>query len=451
VRRGGQAYNPAAALHQQGASKASMTSLSPPAPAGQNPSSPVDSRAAWAAAAAALVCLGMSFGAPMVTMVGLKAIAHDMGGERSVPALAGSLAWLGSAVGGIVMGRLAQRFGVRCTVMAGGVSVLLGLYVSTLGQPWQLYVGHGVFIGFLGIAGLNAPLYVYVSHWFERRRGSALALLSSGNYIAGICWPVVFEYTTTHWGWRSTMLGYGALEAVAVLVLAGFFLPPAPEPAVVPQAAGHMARARSSLGLSPNAVFVLIVVAAFLCCVPMAMPQGHLVALCTDRGISAPVGAAMLSVLLGVAFISRQAWGLVADRIGGLRTALISSFMQAVAVSGYLYVEQQFGLFAVSIAFGLGFSALIPAYVLAVREIFPASEAYWRVPIVLLMTGSGMATGGWLAGFLYDRSGSYDPAFGIGVASNVVNLLLLALLVGLMVRGGRRGEPGNGTTQAVAT
>ncbi len=411
---------------------------------GRDPAALVDSRSAWIAATVALVCLGMSFGAPMVAMVGLKAIAHDMGGERSVAALAGSLAWLGSAVGGIFMGRLAQRFGVRYTVMAGGVSVLVGLYISTLGQPWQLYVGHGVFIGFLGIAGLNAPLYVYVSHWFERRRGSALALLSSGNYIAGICWPVVFEYTTTHWGWRSTMLGYGALEATAVLLLAGFFLRPAPDVAMLPPAAGHAAPARSNLGLSPNAVFVLIVVAAFLCCVPMAMPQGHLVALCTDRGISAPVGAAMLSVLLGVAFVSRQAWGLVADRIGGLRTALISSFMQAVAVSGYLYVEQQFGLFAVSIAFGLGFSALIPAYVLAVREIFPAREAYWRVPIVLLMTGSGMATGGWLAGFLYDRSGSYDPAFGMGVASNIANLVLLALLVGLLARNGRRQGPGAG-------
>src|SRR5690606_24123385 len=143
----------------------------------------------------------------------------------------------------------------------------------------------------------------------------------------------------------------------------------------------------------------------------------------------ASVGAAMLSVLLATAFASRQAWGLVADRLGGLRTALISSFMQAVAVSGYLYVQQQFGLFAVSIAFGLGFSALIPAYVLAVREAFPAAQAYWRVPALLLMTGSGMAVGSWLAGFLYDSFASYGPAFAVGVGANVLNLALLAALV----------------------
>ncbi|ARP90736.1 hypothetical protein CAL14_10895 [Bordetella genomosp. 9] len=396
----------------------------------------LDSRKAWRIAIMALICLGMSFGGPLISTVGLKTIAADMGGARSVPALGSSLAWLGSAVGGILMGRLAHRFGIRWTVIGGAASVFAGLAVSTIGEPWALYLGHGVLIGLLGIAGLNAPLYVYVSHWFVRRRGSALALLSSGNYIAGIVWPVVFETTIARWGWRATMIGYGLLELVAVACLAAFFLRPAPA-SPPPAATAQHGRAGHISGLRPNTVFIMLAVAGFLCCVPMAMPQGHLVALCSDRGLPATVGAAMLSVLLGVAFLSRQAWGLVSDRIGGVRTALISSFMQMIAVSGYLYVQQQFGLFAVSIAYGLGFSALIPAYVLAVREIFPPSEAYWRVPATLLMTGSGMAAGGWLAGFLYDRYASYDAAFMLGVAANLVNLVLLATLT-LRLHGGMR-------------
>ncbi|MBN9474855.1 MAG: hypothetical protein ABS43_02990 [Bordetella sp. SCN 67-23] len=397
----------------------------------------VDSRASWIIATAALCCLGMTFGAPLISTVGLKAIAGEMGGARSVPALGGSLAWLGSALGGVMMGRLAHRFGVRWTVMAGSVSVCLGLFISTLGEPWLLYLGHGVFIGFLGMGGLNAPLYVYVSQWFERRRGSALALLSSGSYIAGVVWPLVFEHTISTWGWRATMMGYGVLEAGVVLVLASRFLRPAADVAV--RAAEHKGGERPTVfGLRPNTVFVMLACAAFLCCIPMAMPQSHLVALCSDRGLPAAVGAAMLSVLLAAAFISRQAWGLVADRIGGLRTALISSVMQAAAVSGYLYVTEQFGLFTVSIAFGLGFSALIPAYVLAVREAFPAKEAYWRVPSLMLMSGCGMAVGGWLAGYMYDRYASYDPAFFTGVLTNVANLVLLATLVVLQFRWMRR-------------
>lgn len=397
----------------------------------------VDSRASWIIATAALCCLGMTFGAPLISTVGLKAIAGEMGGARSVPALGGSLAWLGSAVGGVMMGRLAHRFGVRWTVMAGAVSVCLGLFISTLGEPWLLYIGHGVFIGFLGMGGLNAPLYVYVSQWFERRRGSALALLSSGSYIAGVVWPLVFEHTISTWGWRATMMGYGVLEAAVVLMLASRFLRPAADTSV--RAVERKGGERPTVfGLRPNTAFVMLAGAAFLCCIPMAMPQSHLVALCSDRGLPAAVGAAMLSVLLAAAFISRQAWGLVADRIGGLRTALISSVMQAAAVSGYLHVTEQFGLFTVSIAFGLGFSALIPAYVLAVREAFPAREAYWRVPSLMLMSGCGMAVGGWLAGYLYDQYASYDPAFLTGVLSNVANLVLLGTLVVLQFRWMRR-------------
>ncbi|WP_197513538.1 MFS transporter [Bordetella bronchialis] len=396
----------------------------------------LDTRRAWMVATMALACLGLSFGAPLIAIVGLKTIAADMGDARSVPALAGSLAWLGSAVGGVLMGRLANRFGIRWTVIGGALSVCAGLAISTLGTSWALYLGHGVFIGLLGLSGLNAPLYVYISHWFVRRRGSALALLSSGNYIAGIVWPVIFESVIDRFGWRATMVGYGLVQVSLVATLAVIFLRPPPQ-ASTPAGAAAPSRAGKLAGMRPNTVFAMLGVAGFLCCVPMAMPQGHLVALCSDRGLPATVGAAMLSSLLAVAFLSRQGWGLVADRIGGVRTALISSFMQMVAVSGYLYVQQQFGLFAVSIAYGLGFSALIPAYVLSVREIFPPRDAYWRVPAMLLMTGSGMAAGGWVAGFLYDRYASYDPAFMLGVAANVVNLVLLATLT-VKLHGGLR-------------
>jgi nitrate/nitrite transporter NarK len=169
--------------------------------------------------------------------------------------------------------------------------------------------------------------------------------------------------------------------------------------------------------------------AIFMCCVPMSMPQGHLVAFCTDLGITAALGATMLSVLLGCAFLSRQAWGLISDRIGGLRTVLICSALQAAAMTAFLLTQDTIGLFTVSAAFGLGFAGLIPAYVLAVREHFPVGEAYWRIPVLLLCSGSGMATGGWLAGYLYDYFGYYGPAFATGIGVNLLNLAIVATLV----------------------
>jgi MFS family permease len=390
----------------------------------------IETRASWIVAFVALACLGMSFGAPWITAVGLKSIAAEMGDARSVPALAGSLCWLGAAAGGIPMGRVAERFGIRTTVMFGAAMICLGLFISTGGAPWQLYLGHGLFMGFLGNAGLNAPLYVYVSRWFDRRRGSALALISSGGYLAGFVWPTLFERVITNFGWRWTMIAYGILEIAVILPLAAFFLRSPPETSAPAPLTGGDAGARPRvLGLHPNVVFGALGFASFLCCVTMSMPQGHLVALCTDLGLSATVGAAMLSFLLGAGLLSRQAWGLLSDRVGGLITAVMSSAMQGAAMTGFLFAQQEFSLFAVSLAFGIGFSALIPAYVLTIRELFPMSEAYWRVPTLLFMSGSGMATGGWLAGYLYDQFGTYGPAFATGVAFNIANLAILSMLV----------------------
>ncbi len=182
-------------------------------------------------------------------------------------------------------------------------------------------------------------------------------------------------------------------------------------------------------GWPPNVVFALLVAASFLCCVTMSMPQNHLVALCTDLGYSAQSGAMMLSLLLGIGVLGRQIWGAISDRIGGLSTLLISSLLQGLAMTGFVVTQDEWGLYGVAAAFGAGFSALIPAYVLAVREYFPAREASWRVPVVLLLSGSGMASGTWLAGALYDHFGYYAPAFAAGVAFNVANFIVIATLV----------------------
>src|SRR6266403_1819678 len=183
------------------------------------------------------------------------------------------------------------------------------------------------------------------------------------------------------------------------------------------------------LGWPPNAVFAMMCGAGVLCCIPMAMPQGHLVAFCSDLGISRSAGALMLSVLLGTAFLSRQIWGVISDRIGGLATVLIGSAWQAASMTALLLTQNEAGLFTVAAAFGLGFSGIIPAYVLAVRELFPASEASWRIPTLLLFSGGGMAAGGWLAGAIYDFAGFYAAAFATGIAINLVHIVIIGSLV----------------------
>ena len=392
-------------------------------------SSSIETRDSWVVASVALFIMMMAFGAAWITAVGLKDIAAEAGGARSIPALASSLAWLGSGMGGILMGRIAERVGTRWTVISGALMIGLGLSISTLGPPWPLWIGHGLFIGLIGLGGINAPLYIYVSRWFDRRRGSALALISSGTYLAGALWPPVFERAIVGFGWRQTMLWYALAEIVVIVPLALIFLRHPPEEVHAVTASGAGIGHARVLGMPRNLVFAMMCAAGVLCCIPMAMPQGHLVAFCTDLGITRSIGALMLSVLLGTAFISRQVWGVISDRIGGLATVLIGSVWQAASMAGFLFTQNEAGLFTVAAAFGLGFSGIIPAYVLAVRELFPASEASWRIPTLLLFSGFGMASGGWIAGLLYDHFGYYAPAFATGVGSNLLNILVVGALV----------------------
>src|SRR3954467_5209443 len=192
------------------------------------PSESVETKTSWVVASVALAVLGMSFGAAWITVVALKDIAGEAGGLRSVPALASALAWLGSGTGGILMSRMAERVGTRATVIFGSLMIGLGLALSTLGPPWPLWIGHGLFIGLIGLGGINAPLYVYVSRWFDRRRGSALALISSGTYIAGAIWPPIFEQVIANYGWRQLMLWYALAVIVIVVPLAAIYFPAPP-------------------------------------------------------------------------------------------------------------------------------------------------------------------------------------------------------------------------------
>ena len=400
-----------------------------------------DGRASWKMAWLTLAILSVSYGSPLLIVVGMKTMQEELGTDRSLLALAGSLVWVGTGAGGILMGWLADRIGVRRTVTIGAFMIAGGLALSSTGTIWALYIGHGLMVGLFGNGGVYPPLLVYVSRWFERRRGAAIALISSGQYVAGVVWPTLFERTIDGFGWQMAMLAFAGVVLVLILP-ATVMLKPVPKfvPAVRPAVGAATPvphRFRRIAGLRPNTVQALICVAGFCCCIPMSLPSAHLVAFCSDIGIKPTHGAAMLSVMLGSAFLARQAWGALADRIGGLRTVMVGSACQAVAIGCFLLTQDEAGLFAIAAGFGMGFSGIIPSYSVAIRDHFPAAEASWRIPLTLFTAMSGMAFGSWFAGALYDHFGYYAPAFGVGVAFNLLNLAIVGFLV-LRLVGARR-------------
>ena len=285
------------------------TSAGRPAVPGSEGQSTIETRASWAVCLTALGIAAVSFAAPAITAVGLKSIAADLGGERSVPALAYSLAWLGASVGGIAMGHAAERFGVRATVIFGSLMIATGLLLAQSGSALCLLLGYGVFIGLLGNAGMNAPLYIYVSRWFDRRRGTALALLGSGSSVSAAIWAPIFTAAEAQIGWRNTMLGFAVIEVSLILPAAALMLGPAPEPRGVDRKTTGRRLAAPVLGLRPATALSMLVAAGFCCCVPIAMPQGHLVAFCNDLGIPVARGSTMLSVMLAFGFMGANSGG----------------------------------------------------------------------------------------------------------------------------------------------
>jgi MFS family permease len=389
-----------------------------------------DGRTAWIVTSAALGILTVSYGAPLISVVALTAIAADLGTSRATPSAAASLVLVGAAVGGIAAGWLAGRLDIRRIVLFGAAMLAAGLFVSALSGVSQLYLGHGLLMGLFGTSCMLSPLITYVSLWFERRRGAAVALISSGQSIAGAVWPLLLQAGIARLGWRHVMELFGVFGLVSISLLAILFLraPPPATPAMADAGARPQAATKAA-GRSSNVLMAGLMAAVFCCCVPMNMPMQHIVAFCGDIGIASREGAAMLSVLLGSAFLARQFWGCVADRVGGLQTLLWSSPVQAIALSGFLFTRNDALLFAASSVFGIGLAGLLPAYVVAVREHYSAGEANWRVPSVLFAGFLGMAAGGWGAGILYDAFGLYLVAFAVGIAFNLINMAIVLWLV----------------------
>lgn len=397
----------------------------------------IDSRAAWIRLGIAVALSAIGGVGMWSVVVALPAVQEEFGVQRAGASLPYALAMVGFAFGGILMGRIADRFGIVFPLVGGAFALSLGYVLAGFSTSvLQFALAHGLLIGFLGSSASFGPLIAEISHWFRKRRGIAVAVCASGNYLAGTFWPPVVQFFIDEAGWRATHIGIGLFCLVTMLPLAMLLrrrAPPLPEPAPGAVIANP---AREGLGLSTGTLQTLLLVAGVACCVAMAMPQVHIVAYCTDLGIGAARGAEMLSIMLAFGIISRIASGFIADRIGGLATLLLGSTLQALALLLYALFDGMAALYIISALFGLFQGGIVPSYAIVVREYFPPKEAGMRVGVVLMATLFGMAFGGWLSGAIFDWTGSYDTAFLNGLAWNLLNIGIIAFL--LMRRGGMR-------------
>ncbi|NML45404.1 MFS transporter [Ramlibacter sp. G-1-2-2] len=396
------------------------------------PSTAIESPYAWWRLGISLMLMTIGGSGMYSITVVLPRIQQEFGVARGDASVPYTLTMIGFGLGGILMGRLADRFGVMVPVLVGAVGLGIGFVGAGYAPSLAVFcLAQGLFVGLLGTSATFAPLVADTSQWFDRRRGIALAICMSGNYTAGALWPPVMQHFIDGYGWRATYAGMGVFCLVSMLPLA-LVLRRRPPVQSVAVAAGGSATSHASahpLGLSPGLLTALLSVAGVACCVAMSMPQVHIVAYCGDLGFGAARGAEMLSLMLGMGVVSRLVSGWISDRIGGLRTLLLGSLLQGVALLMFLPSDGLVSLYVVSGLFGLFQGGIVPAYALIVREYFPPQEAGGRVGTVLMATMLGMALGGWLSGAVFDWTGSYRAAFLNGIAWNLLNLSIVGFLL----------------------
>jgi len=397
-----------------------------------------DSRYAMARLAVTMLLMTVGSSGMYVVSVVLPAVQAEFGVARADASLPYTALMIGFGIGGVLMGKLADRVGVMWPLLIGAVSLGAGYIACGLaGGIIAFSAAQAIGVGLLGSAAAFAPLVADTSLWFVKRRGIAVALCASGNYIAGAIWPPIVQHFVETVGWRQTYFGMGIFCG---LTMAGLALFMRARPPALPEAAAPTDATRASnaaltaaalrpFGLSLGVAQGLLCVAGTACCVAMAMPQVHIVAYCGDLGYGAARGAQMLSLMLAAGIVSRLVSGLICDRIGGLRTLLLGSALQCVALLLFLPFDGLVSLYVVSALFGLFQGGIVPSYAIIVREHFPASEAGARVGTVLMCTLLGMALGGWMSGKVFDLTGSYHAAFVNGIAWNLLNMSIAATLL----------------------
>ena len=386
-----------------------------------------DSRYSWTRLGLTLFVATVINAGMWVIIVIMPAIEAEYGGTRAMASLPYTLTMVGFALGNYVIGRAVDHFGITASLIVAATMTAIGFGLATLSSSLLVLSFTQFLVGFASAVGFG-PLIADISHWFVRRRGIAVAIVASGNYLSGALWPILLAEVLAESGWRAVYIVMAAVTLAAVIPLA--FALRRRLPQEVQTAAQNTSLVNAlTVGLSPRALQYLLGFAGIGCCVAMSMPQVHIVAYCVDLGFGPAVGAQMLSLMLLCGVASRIISGLVADLLGGVRTLLIGSCLQCLALFLYLPSGGMVSLYVVSLVFGLSQGGIVPSYALVVREYMPAKEAGARVGFVLMATILGMALGGWLSGITYDLSGSYTLAFVNGIIWNSANIAIITWLI----------------------
>ena len=384
----------------------------------------VDSPYAWRLAFVSMFCIALGGGAIYLPVVALKEIAAEFGDRRAVPSFAYMVGFFSMGVGGVFMGWLADRTSPRVPLLIAGVSILAGGWLASSGGVLALYAGYAIPLGFLGNAATFTPAMNNIQGWFDRRRSTAVSIISVGPAISGFVWPQIYRWLLPEVGWRETLMIFG-VTAGTLLFVCAFYVRPSP---VARSKAARPAEDHAALPMPSLSIMVLLSAAGFCCCTAMAVPFVHMVAFCGDLGFSSARGSEAISLILLTAVAATFAMGRLSDYIGPIKVSLLCALIQIASLVGFVFVESLSGIYTLSVIHGIPYIAIVQGYALILRYLYGPTIGGWRLGVVMLFAMAGMAVGGWLGGAIFDATLSYRSAFQAALAFNLLNLMLLGVL-----------------------
>ena len=358
-------------------------------------------------------------------VVVMPAIESDFNIDRGKASLLYATTMVGFGLGNFLIGKIIDKYGLKLPIIVATLILVISYLIGTISTEfWHLLILQ-IFMG-TAAATFFGPSMADIGNFFEKRRGLAVAIIASANYVAGAFWPLIISYFLETMTWKDVYL-YIALICIIIMIPISFFLK------------NNISQNESDINteasntkltnLSPSALQTLLILAGIGCCLAMAMPQVHIVALCVERGFGLSIGAEILAVMLFSGMISRVGFGYLSDKIGPVYTLFIGSLLQMISLVFFLPFDSQLSLYIVSLMFGLSQGGIVPAYAMIVRKYLPLKEVGERVGLVIMATIVGMGLGGWMSGEIFDITQSYKLAFVNGIFWNFTNLLIVTFIM----------------------
>jgi predicted MFS family arabinose efflux permease len=386
-----------------------------------------DLSSGWTIIAASIVIVGLGVGALFSLAVFLKPIQDSMAWSRAAISAVALWMWVAYGTGSLMWGLLADRWGARRVVVAGGFLLGLGLVASSrITSFWQFYATFGGIVG-VAAGAFYAPLTTTATRWFTANRGLAVALVSAGTGLGTFVVAPLTRWLISSYDWRLAMMILGDLVWLVIIPL-GFLVRDAPGEVL---GAADVNVPVAEIWRSPQ--FWLIALTHFTCCIAHSGPIFHMVTHAMDQGVSSMAAATVLGVSGLASLIGRVVSGIAADRRGSKPTLIAMLSLQAPAIFLYLFTSSAAGFYALAVLFGASYGGVMPMYALLTREYFGARAMGTAYGAIFMLQAIGMGLGAYGGGWFHDHLGTYAWLFGSATAAAA-----LAILFALPLRSARR-------------